>query len=226
MDMIKNQFLSYTKQKNGAWNIFEKMNLPSLLYASKQVIYLQGEDAERLYYLKKGCVRIFISSEQGTEKTLSILKAGALFGEAAFFEGLPRTSCASTLEKSEIIAINRRDLLNTFEKNPDLAIDMLKYLSRTIRMLSIQVDHMTFLQADKRLAKMLISLSEHCKVYATHEELASLIGVSRVTVSKLLIKFVKNQWIRTQYRCIVIRNLVELQKFAFENESFVGEKQP
>lgn len=103
---------------------------------------------------------------------------------------------------------------------------MLKYLSRTIRMLSVQVDHMTFLQADKRLAKMLISLSEHCKVYATHEELAALIGVSRVTVSKLLIKFVKNQWIRTQYRCIVIRNLVELQRFAFENESFVGEKQP
>ena len=63
-------------------------------------------------------------------------------------------------------------------------MDLLEYLARTVRMLSAQVDHMTFLQADQRIAQLLLNLAaaqERHTVHCTHEELAGLAGASRVT---------------------------------------------
>ena len=92
-------------------------------------------------------------------------------------------------------------------------MELCRYLSGTIRMLSAQVDSMTFQQADQRLAELLLQLSQEAEgsslstplprvVRATHEELASLAGVSRVTVSRVLTKFAEKGWISTGYGVI------------------------
>lgn len=65
------------------WRIFEETQ-PIKLYAKNQMIYLQEETAIRFYYLKKGRVKIFLSSPDGLEKTLAVLQPGSLFGEASF----------------------------------------------------------------------------------------------------------------------------------------------
>ncbi|MGI5958221.1 MAG: Crp/Fnr family transcriptional regulator [Massiliimalia sp.] len=211
-----NYFMNpHEKAHQKEWDIFEQKELPSLLYAKNQMVYWQGEEAVRFYYLKEGTVRIFLSSEDGAEKTISILKPGSVFGEASFFDGLPRVSSAKTLEKSKIIAIGQKELLTLFGEHPNLAMTMLGYLAKTVRMLSAQVDHMAFLQADQRLAQLLISLAENRKVFSTHEELASLVGVSRVTVSKLIGKFVKNGWIATGYGYLELLDEEQLKKFGF-----------
>ena len=181
------------------------------------MIYRQGELAERFYYLKSGRVRIFMSSENGQEKTLTLLEQGNIFGEAAFFDGLPRVSSARTLEKSQIIPINREVLLDCFREEPMLAFQLLHLFSKTVRMLSNQVDHMTFLQADRRIAKILTELSGGRggeSIACSHEDLASMAGVSRVTVSRVLSEFARRGWISTQYRSIQILNLEALLHFA------------
>lgn len=205
----------HEKAPQREWEIFEQKKLPRLLYAKNQMVYWQGEEAVRFYYLVKGSVRIFLSSEDGAEKTLSILRPGSVFGEASFFDGLPRVSSARTLEKSEIIAVSQKELKLLFAENPDLAMTMLRYLAKTVRMLSAQVDHMTFLQADRRLAQLLVSLAQEDKVYSTHEELASLLGVSRITVSKLIQKFVRQGWVATGYRCLTLTDPQGLKAFGF-----------
>ena len=187
------------------------------------MIYFQGDLAERFYYLKKGSVKIFLSSESGMEKTLAVLKPGDVFGEAAFFDGLPRVSSAKTMEKSEIVSIDRPTLLDHFRRNPDLALHLLTFLSRRVRMLSAQVDTMTFLQADQRLAQLLLQTAERSGngeqvVHATHEELGSLVGVSRVTVSKILNDFVRKGWVETRYRSLVLLDKSALRGFAFASE--------
>lgn len=159
-----------------------------------------------------------IHSEDGVEKTLAILKDGSLFGEAAFFDKLPRTSSAKTLEKSEIIAISQNALIEIFSVQPNLAMTFLTYLAKTIRMLSAQVDHITFLPADRRIAQLLISLADkRQRIFSTHEEIGNLIGITRISVSRILKRFSENGWIQTKYRFIQLTNLQELKKFAFRD---------
>lgn len=197
------------------WDVLEK-NLTPRVYAKNKMIYWQEAHAEEFYYLKRGRVKIFLSSESGMEKTLTLLHAGSIFGEAAFFDGMPRVSSAKTLEESEIITVTRQSLLACIRREPQLAINLLTYLAQTIRMLSAQVDTMTFLQADRRIAQLLLKLAAGNTVAATHEDLAALAGVSRVTVSRILRRFAEKGWTATGYREIVIRNEEALRRFPAE----------
>ena len=85
---------------NDSWKILETL-APTLVYQKGSAVYWQGDTADRLYYLKKGRVKIYMTSENGGEKTLRIQSDGGVFGEAAFFDRLPRVSSAKVLEKSE-----------------------------------------------------------------------------------------------------------------------------
>ena len=194
------------------WDVLEKFHT-SHTYPKNKMIYWQEAPASEFYYLKSGSIKIFLSSDTGMEKTLTVLEDGSIFGEAAFFDGLPRVSSAKTLVKSEIITVTRQSLMDCFRREPQLAMNLLMYLSQTIRMLSAQVDTMTFLQADQRIARLILKLAVNGTVHATHEDLAGLAGVSRVTVSRILNRFTQNGWTAPRYREVKILNEAGLSNF-------------
>lgn len=199
------------------WGVLEQLQTPRTV-RKNEMIYWQEAPADAFYYLKNGKVKIFISSENGMEKTLTVLEPGSIFGEAAFFDGMPRVSSAKALVRSEVIAVTRQSLLGCFRREPQLAMNLLTYLSQTIRMLSAQVDTMTFLQADQRVARLLLKLADANRVVqATHEDLAALAGVSRVTVSRVLRRFAASRWTRTGYRSVCILDESGLKRFTEQN---------
>ncbi|QEY35460.1 Crp/Fnr family transcriptional regulator [Caproiciproducens galactitolivorans] len=194
------------------WDVLERTHT-SHVVEKDRMIYWQEALADEFYYLKSGKVKIFLSSEDGAEKTLTVLEPGNIFGEAAFFDGMPRVSSAKALVKSEIITVTRKSLMECIRREPQLAMNLLTYLSQTIRMLSAQVNSMTFLQADQRLARLLLSLARNGTVRATQDDLAGLAGISRVTVNRTLAGFSKRGWIRARYGAVEIRDEVGLLAF-------------
>lgn len=80
---------------------------PPIRCSPGYLIYLQGTEATCFYYLKEGQVRSFIQSEDGAERALNVYGPGSLFGEASFFDELPRVSSAVALTSCEIVAIDR-----------------------------------------------------------------------------------------------------------------------
>ena len=185
-------------------------------YQKGQIIYQQGDEAGYVYYLKHGRVQIYVASSDGSEKTLAAFSGESLFGKSAFFEKMPRASCAKAITKSEIICIDKSMMMDIISRYPQFAIDMLEYLSKTIRVFSNQIENMVFLQADKRIARYIADNVSDSKqsVACTHDEIAGAIGVSRVTVSNILREFVQNGWIDTGYRIIQVTDLKALTDFA------------
>lgn len=200
-------------ENENRWSALEGAGTPRK-FERDAMIYLQGTQAEEFYYLKSGRVKIFISSEDGLEKTLTILEPGRIFGEAAFFDGMPRVSSAKALARSSAVMVTRQSLTESIRRDPQLALGLLTYLSQTIRMLSAQVDSMAFLEAGQRLSRLLLSLADSSgTVRATHEDLAGLAGASRVTVSRTLARFAKSGWIETEYRAVKILDFRALDGF-------------
>ena len=117
------------------------------------LIYLQGTEATCFYYLKEGRVKSFIQSEDGAERVLNLYEAGSLFGEASFFDELPRVSSAVALTSCQLVPIDRELVTQEISRNPELALAMMKYLARTVRLLSSQVDQMVFRPARGRAAQ-------------------------------------------------------------------------
>lgn len=182
------------------------------------IIYYQGDRAESFYYLKKGRVRVYMTSPDGVEKTLSTATHGEIIGEAAFFDKMPRVSSASALTNTELVSINENKLVTLIKESPQLALELLEIQATRIRQLSTQIDAMTFMQADGRIAQLLLQ-STHIEdgkqvVSLTHEEIASTVGVSRVTVSNILNDFSKKGYVKTKYRKVVVVNIDALQEIA------------
>jgi CRP/FNR family transcriptional regulator len=173
-------------------------------FVPNQMIYFQESQADCFYYLKSGRVKTFISSEDGSEKVLTIYQAGNLFGEAAFFDELPRVSNAITLTQCEIVKINREMARREIAQSPELALALLKYLARTVRLLSGHVDDMAFLRTDQRIARYLLSVSRSAdgSFSCTQDEIASAVSASRITVCRILSRMSKEGMLSTGYGSI------------------------
>lgn len=192
--------------------IFENMPMVRV-YDRDKLIYIQGERPECFYYLKHGRVRIYISSKDGEEKTISIVTNGAVLGQAAFFDGQARMSCAAAVEKSELVTVNRGLLTDIIRKSPECALELLRLQADTIRVLSQELDSMAFGSADSRLASILYEMSQQSReINLTHEELASLAGVSRVTVSRIISRLNAEGIIKSGYRKIKISDTEALRR--------------
>lgn len=133
-------------------------------------------------------------------------------GEASFFDECPRVSSAVTVTDCEIVSVDRAALDRVFRQHPELALPMLQYLARTVRMLSHYVDEATFLPAGARLARHLLSgAREGVPFPCTHEELGFAIGASRVTVSRLLADFTRRGLVKTGYRSLTVLDQAALE---------------
>ena len=186
-------------------------------YAPGQLIYLQGTEADTFFYLLSGSARSYISSETGDERVLTTHRSGDLMGEAAFFDGCPRVSSAVAVTECRAVSIDRERLDRVLRAHPELALPMLQYLARTVRLLSDHVDGMSFRPADQRVARYLLSIPPERggALRCTHEEIGAAVGVSRVTVSRVLGEFTRRGWIRTGYRALFLTDAAALQAFAF-----------
>lgn len=181
------------------------------------LIYLQGTEATCFYYLKEGRVKSFIQSEDGAERVLNIYETGSLFGEASFFDELPRVSSAVALTPCQLVPIDRELVTQEIAQDPELALAMMKYLARTVRLLSGQVDQMAFHPARWRVARYLLSLSPAVgTVQCTQEDMAASVSVSRITVSRILNDFAKKGWVRLGYRGLELLDSGALEELCKE----------
>ena len=196
----------------GIWETFAKSR-PPVRCSPGYLIYLQDTEATCFYFLKSGRVKSFIQSEDGGERVLNLYTAGSLFGEASFFDELPRVSSALALTPCEIVPIDRELVTQEFARNPELALAMMKYLARTVRLLSGQVDQMAFRPARWRVANYLFTLSPAGgPLSCTQEDIAAAVSASRVTVSRVLNEFARQGWVALGYRTIVLQKPEELKK--------------
>lgn len=170
-------------------------------YDAGQLIYLQDTPAEGFYYLKAGRVNAFLSSEDGDERVLAVYQSGSLFGEASFFNEMPRIASAVTVTPCEIVAIPRAAAEALLMESPALTMALLKYLARTVWMLSSHLDGMAFRPAEERIVRYLLSLPRSAEdlVACTQEEISAAVSTSRVTVSRVLGRLAKAGLLETRY---------------------------
>lgn len=196
-----------------AWHRFIQ-NRPPRLYEKNSLIYMQGQNPDYLYCLLSGRVVSFLTSEDGADQTLAEYSPGSIFGEASFFDRLPRISSARTTMRSEIVIIDRDTILRQISDDPGIAVSLLEHLARTVRMLSCHVDSFSFSHADKRISGILVQMHSREQITCTHEELGSRAGVSRVTVSRTLKRFSDRGWICTGYKQIKVKDPEALFRFS------------
>lgn len=198
-------------------------------YQKGSVIFSQGDSGDALFGVASGRIRISASGAGGQEVFLNIMEPGDTFGEIAVMDGLPRTAGATALEHTTLIVLKRADFLGLIEREPQLAIHLLKLLCQRLRWTSELVEESAFLSGPARLAKRLLILAElhgrpassddgkALEMLISQAELARFLGVSRQIVNQHLGDWAKCGWVKLGRGRIVIEDPAALERVVAEN---------
>lgn len=162
-----------------------------------QVIFAQGDNADAVFFILQGRVKLTVLSEQGKEAVLGLLESGQFFGECCL-NGIPvRTSTATTMEDCTISVVNKATMLATLRDEPAMSEFFMAYLlARNSHIEEDLVDQL-FNSSEKRLARLLLILarfgdhgsSRAIDIDISQETLAEMIGTTRSRVSYFMNKF-------------------------------------
>lgn len=182
----------------------------SRAYPKNSVIINEGDTTDSLYIILNGKVKVFLSDENGREIIINSHGPGEYFGELALIDDAERSASVITLEKSTFSVISKNDFKQVLSGHPEIAISVIKDLTRRVRQLTDNVKSLALLDVYGRVAKTLLALAHEedgeliIEERLTQQELANRVGASREMVARILKSLESGGYISYRGKHIVI----------------------
>lgn len=164
-------------------------------YRKHESIFMQGTEADTIYLIKTGRVRLYKVSEEGKEFTLDFLKAEDIFGEVTFFENAVHSMNAVAMEDTFICSCTR-ELFVKLLSNPETALKIVQYLGKRMNEYTEHMTRSAFQDVRGRVLAVLCKLASSygkqtgtgftLAMELTHQDIGSLVNASRVMVTNVL----------------------------------------
>jgi CRP-like cAMP-binding protein len=164
-----------------------------------KVVFEQGGDADAVYYLQEGAVKLTVLSSAGKEAVVAMLGRGDFFGEGCLAGQTLRMGTATAVVPTTVLRIPKAEMTRTLHEQPAFADRFIAHmLGRNIRIEEDLVDQL-FNSSEKRLARTLLLLARYGKEDRTtrtlprlsQETLAEMVGTTRSRVNFFMNKFRK-----------------------------------
>src|SRR5208337_2185881 len=85
-------------------------------FPKKQTIFSQGDNADAVFYVQTGKVKLTVVSKTGKEATIGILGEGDFFGEGSLAGRFPRWGPPPPLRDSSILQIEKNSRVKAFHR--------------------------------------------------------------------------------------------------------------
>ena len=157
-------------------------------YRKDQVVFSQGSEADAVFYIQTGKIKLTVVSERGKEAVVGILEPRHFFGEGCLNGHPLRVTTATAVEQTLITRIPKAEMIATLHDQPGFSeLFMADLLSRNSRIEEDLIDQL-FNSSEKRLARTLLLLANFGKEAAvepigkfSQETLAEMIGTNSIT---------------------------------------------
>jgi CRP/FNR family transcriptional regulator, cyclic AMP receptor protein len=163
-------------------------------------VFSQGSEADAIYFIQTGKVKVTVLSAQGKEAVLAMLGPRDFFGEGCLVGQSLRINTATTTESSTLFRVQKKAMLQALHVQSDLSEKFTAaLLARNINLEEDLCDQL-FNHSEKRLARVLLKLSrlgQHADMpdakmpRLTHETLAEMVGTTRSRITFFMNKFKK-----------------------------------
>lgn len=170
-----------------------------------------------LYVVLSGRLKVFMSNEDGREVLLDFLQEGDTFGELSLFDEQPRSATVMTVEDCKIALFPRAYLFECLQRNPNIAIELLKTVIKRMRNTTEQVSSLALLDVYGRIAKTLTNMvktqadGKKATDPLTHQELSTMVGASREMVTRILNDLKRGGYIAIENHRIELKKRLPLR---------------
>ena len=168
-------------------------------YRTNESIFVQGEAANAIFYVREGKVKLTVLSKQGKEAVVAILKDGDFFGEGCLAGQQVRMATAVAISECSVMKLEKAAVLKLLHDEASFSeLFVAHLLSRNIKIEEDLVDQL-FNSSEKRLARVLLLLANFGKESKpeplipkiSQETLAGIVGTTRSRVSFFMNRFRK-----------------------------------
>jgi CRP/FNR family cyclic AMP-dependent transcriptional regulator len=166
-------------------------------FPKNQIIFVQGDSADSIFYIQKGKVKLSVVAKGGKEATIAVLNEGDFFGEGCLTAQLLRMCSATTMTDCSVMRIDKNSMMDVLHREHAFSDMFVAYLlTRNIRYEADLVDHL-FNSSEKRLARVLLLLAQFGKdgkpevaiPKISQETLAEMVGTTRGRINFFMNKF-------------------------------------
>ena len=161
-------------------------------YTRGDIIILAGQEGGALYFVRKGLVKIFRTSEEGKEQTLRLIDSGKTFNDVPALDGGPNPASAMAMEPSEVYVTSGVELRRLIRERPEIALATVHTLAGALRALVGLVDDLSFRHVRARVAKILLEQEvsavdgQQPQRRLTQQDIAAMAGTAREMVGRAL----------------------------------------
>ncbi|WP_297376620.1 Crp/Fnr family transcriptional regulator [uncultured Helcococcus sp.] len=190
-------------------------------YSKGEVIFRTHDPASKMFVVLAGEIKISKIMSDGKEQILYIYEPGNFVGAHNILSGDMYEYTAYALKKTLVLTISSSDVDKVLKHNQQFLLMVAQQSFERIRKAEELIDRLSVISTDVKLAKLLKNLMSlygkenedgvMIEFNITQEELGSLSGISRETVSRKLNQFEEEGIIKIVSRGkILILNEAEL----------------
>jgi CRP/FNR family transcriptional regulator/CRP/FNR family cyclic AMP-dependent transcriptional regulator len=164
----------------------------------------EGLPGDYMYVIREGRVKVTKASEDGREKIMNFLEAGAFFGDMALLGNETRSASVKTLEESLLLALSRRDFIDLLRQSPDLSLAVIEELANRLRETNEQARSLSFQGVEERTRSLFERIARPEEAIGggrlitpalTHQQIADMVGTSRETVTRAIKQLKESGWL-------------------------------
>jgi len=174
-----------------------------------EIFVVEDESSNYMYFVTSGVVKVYKRSVDGKEQVLNIASKGESLNDVSTFDGGLDAANMLAMTPVRLYAVRKSDMGTLFLEYPQIARNAVKALASRVRRDSSLVEELSFDQVINRLAKWLL---KHASEGAdklprlTQQEMAAMVGTSRVVANRSLRAMEDRGAIKLESRRIVIIN--------------------
>jgi CRP-like cAMP-binding protein len=213
-------------ERSPAWHpapVFETHGVPVHLRRGSPV-YTPGQAPTHLYWVAAGEVSLVRHTLDGRELMLDVHREDSVFGEQELLLGTPRHCEAVCRADSRLLSLTERAVWTLRRESAEFAWWLSRVLAARQSRLEARLEALLFKSAPGKVAQLLVDLVRDygrpstdgtlIDYPITHQEIGSMIGTTRETVSYAFMDFRQKGWIATRRRRIIVRDLRKLAEAA------------
>jgi len=186
-----------------------------------EFVYMPGDRANSVYFLKKGRIKLSVLSGSGKEIAIDIIQAGEMFGEFALIDESERSNMTQALDDVTILVFNKHDFVSLLKSQSNLALNYIRMVGDRRRRMEKKLSDITSKEVPARVCELLHELSAYALpgggghqplISLMHQDVACLIGASRQTTTSILNDLMRRGFIELGRGWIRIKSLTDLQR--------------
>jgi CRP/FNR family cyclic AMP-dependent transcriptional regulator len=210
-----------------------EMRMRTMRALKGRTIVSAGARASDVFFVDEGEVQVLLYSSNGREVSVRDLGPGAILGELAALDGMPRSASVVAATDVRLRIMSREDFLGWIEASPAAALWLARRLAQELRRLTERIFELSALNVQARLHCELLRLARAEGTVAariarapTHTELANRIGTHREAVTREMRALVQMNIIRNERRSLEFLDIPELERAVFRAVGQTAETSP